>query len=187
MKLIGIISIEGISKVKLLGFYLIILSLWLVLTSLADRFVGGDTYEGLVLIDKFRYYGILIGGMAVVVILHEGLHGLGFLIYGGKVKFGATIKTKFGLVFYATSPNTFYSRNQMIVIALLPQIMTVGLLASAFVFNMTPMMAWVVVMLAVVNLIGGSMDILGSCWLATFPRSSLVEDAITEARVFIKN
>lgn len=186
MKQIGEMSLKTIPKLRVVGLLLMVCGFFMLLCSLAERLAGGNPFEGLNVLSSWEYIGITFGVLAVVIVLHEGLHGLGFKWFGGKVKFGATANTRVGLVFYATSPNTLFAKRQMMMIALLPQVMTVGLLASALLLNVSPIAIWMMVVMAGANLAGSALDIYGCCWLARFPRSSLVEDAITETRVFAK-
>lgn len=66
---------------------------------------------------------LLFASVPIMVILHEGLHGLLFWIWGGKVKFGY-ITSVIGPSFYATSLGRRFPRNKFIVICLLPQVVT---------------------------------------------------------------
>lgn len=63
------------------------------------------------------YLVIAILSMAGLIIVHELIHGIFFKLFNkeGKVKFGF----KNGLA-YATSPNSFYSRWQFLLILLAP-------------------------------------------------------------------
>ena len=54
-----------------------------------------------------------------VLLLHEALHGLGFLIYGGRPKFGFMVRG--GVPYaYATCPGRVFSKRQYSVIGALP-------------------------------------------------------------------
>jgi hypothetical protein len=54
-----------------------------------------------------------------VLVLHEGLHGLGFAVFGGRPKFGLMIRG--GIPYaYATCPGRVFTRTQYLVIGALP-------------------------------------------------------------------
>ncbi|MGT2722168.1 DUF3267 domain-containing protein [Streptococcus porcinus] len=67
------------------------------------------------------------GLMVFLLVLHEGIHGIFFKIFQleGKIKFGVNLKN---MVVYCISPNSCYSRMQMIWISIAPFIfITFGL------------------------------------------------------------
>jgi Putative zincin peptidase len=55
----------------------------------------------------------------LVLLVHEGLHGVGFLIFGGRPKFGAGIKGGAPYLF-ATCPGRRFSWGRMVAIGALP-------------------------------------------------------------------
>jgi len=57
--------------------------------------------------------------VVAVLLLHEALHGLGFLVYGGRPKFGFMVRG--GVPYaYATCPGRLFSKRQYCVIGALP-------------------------------------------------------------------
>ncbi|HSP09626.1 MAG TPA: DUF3267 domain-containing protein, partial [Candidatus Dormibacteraeota bacterium] len=67
----------------------------------------------------------------LVLVLHEALHGAGFLVFGGRPKFGAGIKGGAPYLF-AVCPGKRFSRGRFLVIGLLPLVgIDAGALALA--------------------------------------------------------
>jgi hypothetical protein len=60
---------------------------------------------------------LVIAGCLLTLVLHELTHGMAMQIFGAKPKYGIIWK---GLMFYATSPEYAYHRNNYVVIALAP-------------------------------------------------------------------
>ena len=60
---------------------------------------------------------LALAGCLLTLVLHELTHGLVMQIFGAKPKYGIIWK---GLMFYATSPEYAYHRNNYVVIALAP-------------------------------------------------------------------
>ena len=116
---------------------------------------------------------VVIVACAVVTIVHEGLHGLFFKIFGGDVKFGVA-KSSLGPTPYATSL-TYLPRSRFQLVALAPQLLTIacliGLLTSP-----PPMVAVGLIIVAAGNLGGGCFDLYTAKWLNRFPREYKVLD-----------
>jgi len=72
---------------------------------------------------EFRFglseIGLVFIGILLTLVLHELTHGLVMQIFGAKPKYGIIWK---GPMFYATSPEYAYHRNNYVVIALAPLI-----------------------------------------------------------------
>src|SRR5690606_317700 len=58
----------------------------------------------------------------VLMILHEGVHGIAIAAFGGKPEYGAIMIGKVMPALYCTSPGTRFTRAQFIVIALAPAV-----------------------------------------------------------------
>ena len=108
-----------------------------------------------------------------VTLIHEGLHGLFFKIFGGDVKFGVA-KSSLGPAPYATSL-TYLPRSRFQLVGLAPQLLTIacliGLLTSP-----PPMVAVGLIIVAAGNLGGGCFDLYTVKWLNRFPREYKVLD-----------
>ncbi len=75
--------------------------------------------------------------LVVILILHEGIHGIFFKLFKpeNKVKFGVIWKS---LMLYATSPGSLYSRGQMLIIGLAPFIVNSLLLTLLLALGWLP-------------------------------------------------
>lgn len=123
--------------------------------------------------------------MAVVqIVVHEGLHGLFFKIYGKFAQFGAAW-TKIGPVFFATSKGNMFTRLQYIQIGLAPQIFTVLCLAAVILFQM-PAMAWMLILtVGAQNLGSGIFDMYASYRVLKLPRGAMIEDVKDGWKVYL--
>lgn len=115
---------------------------------------------------------ITVGIIVVVLVVHEGIHGLAFVAYGGRPTFGAGMMGKVMPYFYCTSLRQRLSVARYLMVALAPTIVVNGALIAAL---CSPVARWFVVPFAVH---------MGGCigdWFLVFralraPRGSLVED-----------
>jgi hypothetical protein len=125
---------------------------------------------------------ILIIGIIAVVVLHELAHGIAMQAYGARAKYGFILK---GLMFYATSPEYAFQRDQYIVIILAP-LVSLSILAclGILVFAGTSLI-W---MLAIWGTINGSAAI-GDLWIMTialrYPSYAYIIDEHDGMRVFM--
>lgn len=108
-----------------------------------------------------------------VTLIHEGLHGLFFKIFGGDVKFGIA-KSSLGPAPYATSL-TYLPRFRFQIVGLAPQLLTIACLISLLT-SPPPMVAVGLIIVAAGNLGGGCFDLYTVKWLNRFPREYRVLD-----------
>lgn len=127
--------------------------------------------------------GIAIACTVLVVVLHEGLHGVAFKHFGGNVSFGVKWKSKWGPTPWASSSKMF-PRVQSQAIALAPQILTIGLLVVFLAGDITVTTRWLCLVLAGMNLCGGFFDMYVAKWLSRFDRECLVKDTQDGVQVF---
>jgi len=71
-------------------------------------------------ISVFLAFPIFLAIIAAFVILHEGVHGLVFLVFGGKPRFGAKLIGGFFPVVYASATGPLLSRNHYLLVGLAP-------------------------------------------------------------------
>ena len=101
---IGRWTLEQASAKELLLFGLIGLAVLFASLVAAGLIVGTATGSGEVKMDgETLLYGLLLGCVAGVI-LHEAVHGVFFLAFGGRPRFGFKPWTRFGPVFYAAAP-----------------------------------------------------------------------------------
>ena len=109
-----------------------------------------------------------------VVVIHEGLHAIGFLASGGRVKFGHRM-TRIGPSAYTTSPSS-YPKRKFIAILLTPQILTIVL--AALIPNIPPMFKYAFIIAIAGNFGRGFSDFYMLVWLRKFPSEYMVQDTI---------
>lgn len=119
---------------------------------------------------------VVISVFVVVTVLHEGLHGLLFWIFGGRVHFGAKLWSLMGPVFYASSPGSLIPRAKYQMIALAPQLLTVLLFLMLALAPLSNIVAYALILAAALNVGGGCLDIYATILLRKYPRSVLIED-----------
>jgi len=130
-----------------------------------------------------EYCALSFVAIPVVIILHEALHGWLFRVWTGKVKFGHTI-TAFGPCFYATSLDAMLSRNRFIAISLIPQVLTALCLLAMFTINCAEWIRALMLLVAAINLGGGSADIYVVSILLRYPKTVRVVDRITGLSIY---
>jgi len=176
MNIIGKFSLKDKSKWLDLSLFLWIVGLaavWMLL----DDILGTPVRE----IGLGKALLVILICATAVVVIHEGLHGLFFMLFGGKVSFGLKW-TKIGPAAYATSTN-LYSKIKFQITALAPQIFTLALLVLfPFVSNQIIRYAFLVSM--VCNLGGGFLDLYLVFWLRKFPKECFIKDSIGGAEVY---
>ncbi|OWY67924.1 hypothetical protein B7486_29210 [cyanobacterium TDX16] len=113
-------------------------------------------------------------------ILHELVHGLAFIAFGGRPRYGVGIEY-FLPYAYTTAPRRRFSRNAFLVISLTPlfAIDAIAILLLA-VLPQAPWLGWI----AILNTAGAS----GDLWIATLllrcPQSVTVEDRKTGVAIY---
>ncbi|MHC5372575.1 DUF3267 domain-containing protein [Enterococcus sp. LJL120] len=107
----------------------------------------------------------------LVIFIHELIHGFFFKIFNieGKVKFGF----KNGMA-YATSPNSYYTKIQFLIIILAPFVIISCCLVLLYFLNI--LSATVFVLVAAVHAGGCSGDFYFALLLLKRPQNTLVED-----------
>lgn len=114
----------------------------------------------------------MIAGVVIIVLLHEAVHGLFFWHFTGE---RPVIGMK-GIYTYASAPDWFLPRNQLVVVAIAP--LVVLSLAGLLLIPLVP--AWLLaplVLAVTVNAAAAVGDVLLLLWLLAQPASSLVKDA----------
>lgn len=150
------------------------LVLWVLglagLLTLSELWLGVHPSE----IGLGKCFLIFFACLIPVVVIHEGLHGLFFLLFGSKVKFGFQL-TRIGPAAF-TIPYKALPRGKFQVVALAPQIFTLFLFVALFQYS-SPIILYALIASIVCNLGGGFLDFYVIYWLSKFPKNYLVKDA----------
>ena len=120
--------------------------------------------------------GILVG-LVLGVILHEAVHGVFFLVFGGRPRFGFKPWTSFGPVFYAAAPGSYLDRPRYLAAGLAPAVLLTAALATALAFVagdnlLTSVVTWAFVL----NVAGSAGDMLMMRKVMSYSRATLFED-----------
>ncbi len=112
------INFKGWALVVLAAGAVIVFGLTIILGLIARGILQGSTDFHISVVLAFPIFLAII---ATVVILHEGIHGLVFLIFGGKPRFGVKrIGRFFPVALYASATGPFLSRNHYLLVGLAP-------------------------------------------------------------------
>ncbi len=122
----------------------------------------------------YTSFSVVILSPVAAFVLHELAHGFLFKLWTGKVKFGAG-STKFGPVLYATSPGRDLSRNQMIVLALIPQLLTLIYFIGAGLLPPSTLRS-ILAIGGTINLGGGTGDFYVIAQMLKYPKELRVGD-----------
>jgi len=114
----------------------------------------------------------------VVLFLHEGIHALAFIFWGGKPYFGA----KLPVALFCGAKNQLFRRNQYLVVGLAPLVV---ITVVAVVFTLFyPALASYTLLGSIGNFSGAAGDVWGVMKILRQPRNVLVEDTDTGYRVW---
>lgn len=119
------------------------------------------------------WFGINLLGYVIVLPLHELIHGLVFLLWGGRPHFGA----KLPLALYCGARLQLFSRNQYLAVGLAP--LVVLTLVFLIITLLAPSLAFYTLFASIGNLSGAAGDIWVAARLLRLPSTVLIED--TEA------
>lgn len=128
----------------------------------------GVTWEGVVV-----WLGINIIGYFVILLIHEAIHGLTILFWGGRPHFGA----KLPLALFCGARQQMFRRNQYIVVALAP--LVVISVAGIILTLLAPSLATYALLAIAGNISGAAGDLVVVRHLYRLPRNVLVEDTET--------
>jgi hypothetical protein len=126
---------------------------------------SGMTLWGVVL-----WLGINVLGYIIILPIHEIVHALAFIFWGGRPYFGA----KLPLALYCGAKNQLFRRNHYLVIGLAPLVM-IGL-ASILVTLFSPALASYMFFATVGNFSGAAGDVLVAARLLRLSPNVLLED-----------
>ena len=96
--------------------------------------VGAATGSAETTIDGGTFVVGILVGLVLGVILHEAVHGVFFLAFGGRPRFGFKPWTRFGPVFYAAAPGSYFVRPRYLAAGLSPAVLLTLVLAVALAF-----------------------------------------------------
>jgi hypothetical protein len=119
------------------------------------------------------WLGINIIGYFIILPVHEAIHGLTILFWGGRPHFGA----KLPLALFCGAREQIFRRDQYIVVALAP--LVVLSIAGMILMLLAPGLASYAIFAIAGNISGSAGDIIVARKLCRLPRNVLVEDTET--------
>jgi signal transduction histidine kinase len=126
----------------------------------------------------FLWIGINILAYIVVMFLHEGLHALAFLFWGGKPYFGA----KLPVALYCGAKNQLFRRNQYLVVGLAPFVV---ISLAAIIFTLfSPALASYTLFASIGNFSGAAGDVWSVWKILRHPAEVFIEDTESGYRVW---
>jgi hypothetical protein len=125
--------------------------------------------------EAFTFMGVLLGGLALVpalvCVVHELMHGLGFWFFTrSRPRYGFT-----GWYAYATAPGWFLPRNQMLLVILAP-LVTITVVGLAVVLVAPPPVAMFFLYGVALDASGAVGDVYFAVHLLRTPPTTIVED-----------
>ncbi|HZU67291.1 MAG TPA: DUF3267 domain-containing protein [Ktedonobacteraceae bacterium] len=124
------------------------------------------------------WLAINIAGYVLILPIHEVVHALAFLFWGGRPYFG----TKLPLALYCGAKNQLFHRDQYLVIGLAP--LVVLTLAGIIFTLLNPVLASYTLFASLGNVSGAAGDVWTVARLLRYPKSALVEDTEAGYRVW---
>ena len=162
---------------ELLLFALVGLVALLASLSAATFIVGTVTDSGEMTIEGGTFFSGLLLGFVVGVILHEAIHGLFFLAFGGLPRFGFKPWTRFGPVFYAAAPGSYLDRPRYLAAGLAPAVLLTPALAAALALVAADdLLAATVTWAFALNVSGSAGDMLMMRKVMSYARATRFED-----------
>lgn len=124
----------------------------------------------------------ILAGVAVMVVLHELVHGLTMRLFGAKPKYGVLLS---GLMFYATAAGFAFRRNQYLAVALAPLVILSVLLLIILATPLSANLATFLIVCGAFNAAGA----IGDLWIvrivARYTACAYVIDERDGVRVFL--
>ena len=119
----------------------------------------------------------IVPGAVVGVVLHELAHGVLFLTFGGRPRFGFKPWSRLGLVFYAAAPGSYFTKFEYAASGLAPAVLlTVTWAVALTLLAENELLASVVAWALLLNVMGSAGDILMMRKLIPYPRATRFED-----------
>ena len=165
-------SVKDVLLLALVGLVTFFASL-----TAAGFVVGAGSDPGEMTINGGTFFSGLLLGCLLGVTLHEAVHSICFLAFGGRPRFGFKPWTKFGPVFYASAPGSYLDRPRYVVAGLAPAVLLTAALAAALAFvAANDLLASAVTWAFVLNAAGSAGDMVMMRKVMSYPRATRFED-----------
>ena len=119
----------------------------------------------------------IVPGAVIGVVLHELVHGVLFLAFGGRPRFGFKPWTRLGPVFYAAAPGSYFTKIEYAASGIAPAVLlTVSWVVVLTLVAENELLASVVAWALLLSVMGSAGDILMMRKLIPYPRTTRFED-----------
>jgi len=133
-------------------------------------------YEGQISFGGLISFPIILGVIVATIILHEAIHGVLFLVLGGKPRFGVKLVGRFfPVACYATSTVPIL-RNQYLLVCLGPFLMLTLIFMLSSILATTDNSAVLALMAMAMNVSGSIGDLMVAWKIRRHGRKTLYED-----------
>ena len=119
----------------------------------------------------------IVPGAVMGVVLHEMVHGVFFLAFDGRPRFGFKPWTRLGPVFYAAAPGSYFTKLEYAASGLAPAVLLAVFLAVALALvAQNDVLANIIAWALLLNVMGSAGDMLIMRKLVPYPRATIFED-----------
>ena len=168
------INLKGWSLVWLLAGGTIIFGLTIIL-GLTIRGLLRGYLEGPANLGGF-FFPLVLGVFVAYIILHEAVHGVLFLVFSGKPRFGVKLVGRFFPVAFYTTARAPILRNQYLLVSLAPFLtLTPAFLVIGILANAEGIVALAIMAMAM-NVSGSIGDLMTAWKIRRHGRKTLYED-----------
>jgi hypothetical protein len=166
-------AVKGWGLVTLLAGGVCVFGVPLILGAIARGILQGSSDFH---VSVFLAFPIFLAIIAVLVILHEGVHGLVFLVFGRKPRFGAKLIGGVFPVVYASATGPFLSRNHYLLVGLAPFIVLTPLFLLTGILVRDGGVALIALTAMAMNIAGSTGDLIVARKVRQLGDGTLFED-----------
>jgi len=168
------INLKGWALVVLAAGAVIVFGLTIILGVVARGILQGSTDFH---VSVGLAFPIFLAIIAAVLILHEGVHGLVFLVFGGKPRFGVKLIGRFfPVAFYASATGYILSRNHYLLVGLAPFLVLTPLFLLTGILIRDDGVALIALMTMAMNIAGSTGDFIVARKVRQLGGRTLFED-----------
>jgi hypothetical protein len=168
------INVKGWTLVTMVAGGIVVFGLSFVLGIIIRDLLRG-VYEGQFSVGGLISFPIILGVIVAAIILHEAIHGVLFLVLGGKPRFGMKLIGRFFPAAYATSTVPIL-RNQYLLVCLGPFLMLTLIFMLSSILATNDNIAGMALMAMALNVSGSIGDLMVAYKVRRYGRWTLFED-----------
>lgn len=166
-------AVKGWGLVTLLAGGVCVFGVTLILGVIARGILQGSSDFH---VSVFLAFPIFLAIITVLVILHEGVHGLLFLVFGGRPHFGTKLIGGFFPVVYASAAGPFLSKNRYLLVGLAPFLVLTPLFLLTGILIRDGSVALIALTAMAMNIAGSTGDLIVAQKVRQLGGGTLFED-----------